>query len=54
MGRHADTVTQIFAHPRRVKTVATHRQHIKQKLKLRTGPELIRLAVRWAAAQQLV
>ena len=37
-----------------VKTVGTHRQHIKQKLKLRTGPELIRHAVRWAAAQQLV
>jgi DNA-binding NarL/FixJ family response regulator len=37
-----------------VKTVETHRQHIKQKLKLRTGPELIRQAVRWAAAQQLV
>jgi DNA-binding NarL/FixJ family response regulator len=37
-----------------VKTVGTHRQHIRQKLKLRTGPELIRQAVRWAAAQQLV
>jgi DNA-binding NarL/FixJ family response regulator len=37
-----------------IKTVGTHRQHIKQKLKLRTGPELIRQAVRWAAAQQLV
>jgi DNA-binding NarL/FixJ family response regulator len=37
-----------------VKTVGTHRQHIMQKLKLRTGPELIRYAVRWAAAQQLV
>ena len=37
-----------------VKTVGTHRQHIMQKLKLRTGPELIRHAVRWAAAQQLV
>jgi DNA-binding NarL/FixJ family response regulator len=37
-----------------VKTVGTHRQHIKQKLKMRTGPELIRQAVRWAAAQQLV
>jgi DNA-binding NarL/FixJ family response regulator len=37
-----------------VKTVGTHRQHIKQKLKLRTGSELIRQAVRWAAAQQLV
>jgi len=36
------------------KTVGTHRQHIKQKLKVRTGPELIRHAVRWAAAQQLV
>ena len=36
------------------KTVATHRQHIKQRLKLRTGPELIHQAVRWAAAQQLV
>jgi DNA-binding NarL/FixJ family response regulator len=37
-----------------VKTVGTHRQHIMQKLKLQTGPELIRHAVRWAAAQQLV
>jgi DNA-binding NarL/FixJ family response regulator len=37
-----------------VKTVGTHRQHIMQKLKLGTGPELIRQAVRWAAAQQLV
>lgn len=37
-----------------VKTVGTHRQHIRQKLKLQTGPELIRQAVRWAAAQQLV
>jgi DNA-binding NarL/FixJ family response regulator len=37
-----------------VKTVGTHRLHIKQKLKLGTGPELIRHAVRWAAAQQEV
>ena len=37
-----------------VKTVGTHRLHIRQKLNLRTGPELIRHAVRWAAAQQLV
>jgi DNA-binding NarL/FixJ family response regulator len=37
-----------------VKTIGTYRQHIKQKLKVRTGPELIRQAVRWAAAQQLV
>ena len=37
-----------------VKTVGTHRLHIKQKLRLQTGPELIRQAVRWAASQQLV
>ena len=37
-----------------VKTVGTHRLHIKHKLNLRTAPELIRHAVRWAAAQQLV
>jgi DNA-binding NarL/FixJ family response regulator len=37
-----------------IKTVGTHRDHIKQKLKLQSGPELIRQAVRWAAAQQLV
>ena len=37
-----------------IKTIGTHRQHIKQKLNVQTGPELIRQAVRWAAAQQLV
>jgi DNA-binding NarL/FixJ family response regulator len=37
-----------------VKTVGTHRQHIKEKLKARTGPELIKQAVRWAVAEQLV
>ncbi len=37
-----------------VKTVGTHRQHIKRKLRMQTGPELIRHAVRWAAAQHLV
>jgi DNA-binding NarL/FixJ family response regulator len=36
------------------KTVSTHRSHIMQKLKVDSGPELIRQAVRWAAAQQLV
>jgi DNA-binding NarL/FixJ family response regulator len=36
-----------------IKTVGTHRHHIKQKLRLRTGPELLRQAVRWAATQQL-
>jgi DNA-binding NarL/FixJ family response regulator len=30
-----------------VKTVETHRAHIKDKLKLRTAPELIRAAVEW-------
>lgn len=37
-----------------VKTVGTYRQHIKEKLKARTASELIRQAVRWAAAEQLV
>jgi DNA-binding NarL/FixJ family response regulator len=37
-----------------VKTIGTHRQHIKEKLKLRTGPELIKEAVRWAATEQLI
>jgi DNA-binding NarL/FixJ family response regulator len=37
-----------------IKTVGTHRQHIKRKLGMRTGPELVRQAVRWAATQHLV
>ena len=37
-----------------VKTVATHRQHIREKLKLPSGPAVIREAVRWSATQQLV
>ena len=36
------------------KTVGVHRMHIKDKLKLQSGAHLIRHAVRWAAAQQLV
>jgi DNA-binding NarL/FixJ family response regulator len=36
------------------KTVGTHRVHIKEKLGARSGAELTRHAVRWAAAQQLV
>ncbi len=36
------------------KTVGTHRMHIKEKLKLQTGSELIQRAVRWSASQQLV
>ena len=37
-----------------VKTVCTHRVHIKEKLKLATGTDLIQHAVRWATSQQLV
>ena len=36
------------------KTIGTHRFHMRQKLRLGTGSELIREAVRWAATQQLV
>jgi DNA-binding NarL/FixJ family response regulator len=36
------------------KTIGTHRLHIKEKLKLRTGSELIQQAVRWSATQQLI
>ena len=36
------------------KTVGTHRLHIKEKLRLQTGAELIKQAVRWSATQQLV
>lgn len=36
-----------------VKTVETHRIHLKQKLKLNTSTELTSHAVRWAAANQL-
>ncbi len=34
-----------------VKTVEVHRAHIKEKLSLKTAPELVRFAVRWAEAQ---
>ncbi len=34
-----------------VKTVEVHRANIKQKLKLKTAPELIREAVRWVESQ---
>jgi DNA-binding NarL/FixJ family response regulator len=37
-----------------MKTIETHRLHIKQKLNLSTGAELMKQAVRWAATQQLV
>jgi len=36
------------------KTIATHRAHIKAKLNLRTAPQLIKEAIRWAATEQLV
>ena len=31
-----------------VKTIETHREHIKEKLNLRSGPELTRYAIEWA------
>ncbi|WP_422322061.1 response regulator transcription factor [Prosthecobacter sp.] len=34
-----------------VKTVETHRSHIKEKLKVQTAPELIRAAVEWVNSQ---
>lgn len=34
-----------------VKTVETHRAHIKEKLKLQTAPELVRAAVEWVNRQ---
>lgn len=37
-----------------VKTVEVHRLHIKEKLKLKTAPELIRFAVRWSETQPTV
>jgi DNA-binding NarL/FixJ family response regulator len=36
------------------KTVETHRLHIRDKLGCKTGPELIKYAVRWAGAQGLI
>jgi DNA-binding NarL/FixJ family response regulator len=36
------------------KTVETHRLHIRGKLGLNTGPELIQYAVRWTGAQELI
>ncbi len=35
-----------------VKTVETHRAHIKEKLKLKSAPELMRFAVHWVGQQQ--
>jgi DNA-binding NarL/FixJ family response regulator len=36
------------------KTVETHRLHIRKKLHLKTGPGLIKCAVRWAATRRLI
>jgi len=36
------------------KTVETHRLHIRDKLGLSSGPELIQYAVRWSGAQELI
>ena len=33
------------------KTVETHRRHVREKLNLKSGPELIKYAVRWMASQ---
>jgi DNA-binding NarL/FixJ family response regulator len=35
-----------------VKTVETHRRHIRQKFRIPTGPGLIKFAVGWMSAQQ--
>ena len=36
------------------KTVETHRLHVREKLGLKTGPALIKYAVRWAATRELI
>ena len=35
-----------------VKTIETHREHVKQKLGLKSGTELTRYAVQWAMKQK--
>lgn len=35
-----------------VKTVETHRRHLREKLNIQTGPALIQFAVRWVSSQQ--
>jgi len=49
------TTAEIGAHLRMSgKTVETHRLHIREKLRLRTSPELIKYAVRWAGTRGLI
>lgn len=35
-----------------VKTVETHRAHLKEKLQLRNAPELVRFAIEWARSEE--
>lgn len=37
-----------------IKTVETHRSHIKEKLKIQSAPELIRAAVEWVNSQDKI
>jgi DNA-binding NarL/FixJ family response regulator len=34
-----------------VKTIETYREHLKQKLSLKSGPELVRYAIEWSLSQ---
>jgi DNA-binding NarL/FixJ family response regulator len=34
-----------------VKTIETYREHLKQKLNLQSGPELLRYAIEWSLSQ---
>ena len=36
------------------KTVETHRIHVRQKLQIKSGPALLKYAVRWAGTQDLI
>lgn len=37
-----------------VKTVETHRLHLREKLHIKTGPALIKYAMRWAGSQDML
>jgi hypothetical protein len=36
------------------KSVEPHRVHVREKLRLNTGPALIKYAVRWAGTRELI